>query len=133
MPPARKTIRRAVPGRRAASRLPFPASRVILADPLRTMPGREITLESASFLESPQRQSIAGASRAEIQQIIERFLTCAFDDLGKAPHLLDGDDMHAILGHLLPARFAKKDPSAAHVGEILRRYFDFLEGREILH
>ncbi|MFN0204934.1 MAG: SEC-C metal-binding domain-containing protein [Planctomycetota bacterium] len=92
---------------------------------------REITLDTAAFLESSHAR-VEGASSSDVQAVIERFLACVYDGLGKAPRLLDGDDLHGILGHLLPAQFAKKDPLAKWVGPALRKYFDFLEERAIL-
>lgn len=96
------------------------------------MPARETTLEVASFLESPVCQSMPEGARAAAGKILERFLGCCFDELGKAPRTLDGEDLHGILGHLLPGQFGKKDPIAEHVGEVLRAYLRFLEGRAIL-
>lgn len=69
---------------------------------------------------------------AGLRKIIESFLVCAFEGVGKAPRHLDGGDLHSILGHLLPSMFAKRDPLAAHVLPVLRSYLQFLEERAIL-
>ena len=96
------------------------------------MPEREIKLETAAFLDSPQAQSIRDVKRDDLRRIVDRFLACAFDELGVAPRLLDGEGMHAIVGHLLPARFAKKDPLGPSVVPVLRAYLEFLETNSIV-
>src|SRR3970040_1970743 len=89
------------------------------------MPEREIRLETAAFLDSPQAKSLR-LPREDLRRIADRFLACAYDELGVAPRHLDGQGMHTIVGHLLPARFARKDPLAAHAVEVLRGYLAFL-------
>jgi hypothetical protein len=96
------------------------------------MPEREIKLDAAAFLDSPQSRSIAGAKREDVRAIVDRFLACAYDELGVAPRLLDGEGMHAIVGHLLPARFARKDPLAPAVVPVLRSYVEFLEQNAVV-
>ena len=71
------------------------------------MPAREVTLESAAFLDSPEAKALTGVKPDDAKKIVDRFLACAFDDLGEAPRFLDGDSTHTIVGHLLPARFAR--------------------------
>jgi hypothetical protein len=96
------------------------------------MPEREIKLEAAAFLDSPQARAIAEPKRDDVRKIVDRFLACAFDELGVAPHLLDGQGMHGIVGHLLPARFSRKDPLAASVVPVLRAYVEFLEQNSVV-
>ncbi len=93
---------------------------------------REITLDTAAFLDSPQAGGIAGAKRAEVHAIADRFLACCYEQVGKAPRHLDGEDLHSIVGHLLPARLGRKDPLAAHVPVVLRAYLDFLGERAVV-
>lgn len=96
------------------------------------MSSREVTLDTASFLDSSASQSLAEPSREDQRKILERFLACAYEDLGVAPHKLDGEGMHAILGHLLPGRFARKDPLAAHVPAVLRAWLNHLEETKVV-
>jgi len=96
------------------------------------MPAREVTLESAAFLDSPEAKALTGVKPDDAKKIVDRFLACAFDDLGEAPRFLDGESTHTIVGHLLPARFARKEPLAAHALTVLRAYFDFLEKNAIV-
>jgi hypothetical protein len=90
------------------------------------MPEREVALEAASFLDSPQARTLAALKRADVRAILDRFLSCCYDEVGKAPRHLDGDDLREILGRLLPARLGRRDPLAAHVPAVLRAYLDFL-------
>lgn len=95
------------------------------------MPSREVTLEVAAFVES-QHALALGVDRSTVQAIAERFLGVCFEDLGKAPRHLDDQDLHVALGHQLPARFARKDPLAAQVPDVLRAYLAHLEERVVL-
>jgi hypothetical protein len=93
------------------------------------MPQREITLDTAAFLDSTQAQALAGVKREDAQKVCDRFLACCYDEVGKAPRHLDGDDLHGIVGHLLPGHFGRRDPLAAHVPAVLRAYLEFLGER----
>jgi hypothetical protein len=96
------------------------------------MPEREIKLESAAFLDSPQAHALRDVKREDVRKIVDRFLACAFDELGVKPRLLDGQGMHSIIGHLLPARFAKKDPLGPTVLPVMRAYLQFLEENAVV-
>jgi hypothetical protein len=89
------------------------------------MPTREIRLETAAFLDSPQARALS-APREDVRKITDAFLSCAYDEAGIAPRHLDGEHMHGIVGHMLPAHFGRKDPVAAHAIAVLRAYLDFL-------
>jgi len=91
------------------------------------MAEREIRLDTAAFLDSPAAQALSGVPREDQRTIVERFLACAYEELGVSPKLLDGDGMHTLVGHLLPARFQRKDPLAAQAVPVLRAYLSFLE------
>ena len=70
--------------------------------------------------------------REDTHKIADRFLACCYDEIAKAPRHLDGDDLHGIVGHLLPSRFGRKDPLAAHVPVVLRAYLEFLGERAMI-
>lgn len=96
-------------------------------------PAREIRLDCAAFLDAPHAAALPG-KRADVRAIVERYLACAYDELGKAPHLLEGDDLQEILSERLPAHFGKKDPLADAVEEVLGAYLAFLgEQAVVLH
>jgi hypothetical protein len=90
------------------------------------MAQREVTLDTAAFLDSAPSRNFT-LPRAQQKEIVERFLACCYDELGKAPRFLDGADVHEVVGHLLPAHFARKDPLAPQVAGVIASYFDFLE------
>jgi hypothetical protein len=70
--------------------------------------------------------------REDLRAIVDRFLTCAYDEIGVAPRLLDGEQMHGIVGHLLPAHFGRKDPLAVHAIDVIRAYVDFLQENSVV-
>jgi hypothetical protein len=96
------------------------------------MSSRETLLDTAAFLDSEQARALAELPRADVKKIVERFLTCAYDELGVAPKLLDGEGMHSLVGHLLPAHFERKDPLGPAVIGVLRAYLDFLERNAVV-
>ena len=95
------------------------------------MTDRKITLETAEFLDSPAAQA-TGVDRKDAREVLQRFLQCAYQGLGKAPHLLDGGDLGAILGQLLPEHFGRRDPLAAAVEPVLRTYLADLGERTLV-
>jgi hypothetical protein len=97
------------------------------------MADHEVVLETAAFLESaPSQALLTSVPRANQKSIVERFLQCAFEELGKAPRLLDGQEIHELVGHLLPARFARRDPLGGAVPEVLRAYLKSLGERQVV-
>jgi hypothetical protein len=94
-------------------------------------PEREIRLECAAFLDSARAARLA-VERADLRAIVERFLSCAYEELGKAPHLLEGDDLEQILRERLPAHFGKKDPLAERVEDVLAAFLAHLGERAVV-
>ena len=84
------------------------------------------TLEVAAFMDSPQAAKLQTLPAETVRKVVRAFLDVCYEDLGKEPRLLDGQDAHAALGHLLPGRFARRDPKAEHAPKILEAYLDFL-------
>ena len=95
------------------------------------MPAKEIALDVAAFLDSPPARAL-GVARDAQKTIAERFLGACYDEIGKAPRFLDGDDLHTALGHLLPGRFARADPLAEHVPAVLEAFFVHLETSQVV-
>jgi hypothetical protein len=95
------------------------------------MPEREIRLEAAAFLDSTQAKALTLKCQDQ-KKIVDRFLACAYDELGVAPPFLDGEGMHGIVGHLLPAHFGRKDPLGPEVVPVLRAYLAFLEENAVV-
>ena len=91
------------------------------------MPAKQVTLELASFLDSDQARILEGPTQDQVKRIAQIFLEVCYDGIGKAPHLLDGQDMHAAIGHLMPERFGLRDPVAEHVPLVMRAFLHHLE------
>ena len=89
-------------------------------------PAREVLLDTAAFLDSPEAERLS-VERDEVRKIVERFLACAYDELGKAPRLLEGDDLVEILEQRLPGHFGAGDPLAAAVPDVLQAWLAFQE------
>jgi hypothetical protein len=84
-----------------------------------------VLTDAAAFMDW-ERASLPGVPRADLSAVVQRFLAACYDDLGKAPRLVDGDDMASLLGEVLPRRFGVRDPLAAHVPDALALYLDWL-------
>ena len=93
------------------------------------MPKKEIALALAEFLDSDQARALE-VDGNDVRRVAGAFLTVCYDELAKQPRLLDGEDMHAALGHLLPSHLARKDPVAQYAPAILRAYLDHLEATQ---
>ena len=86
-----------------------------------------VALDLAEWLDSPRAGRLAGLDRAAERAALERFLSVAYDELGKAPRLLDDQELELLLRERLPARFGRKDPAIPHVAALLEAYLDHLE------
>jgi hypothetical protein len=84
-------------------------------------------LEVAAFLDSPEARALEGVDPKDVRRITLDFLEICRDELGKLPHLVDGQDVHAALGHAMPGRLKRKDPLAPHVPGIIEAYMKHLE------
>ena len=91
------------------------------------MPQKEVQLGVASFLDSPHAQALEALDSQDVKRIAGAFLSVCYDELGKAPNKLDGQDMHVALGHALPGRMKRKDPLAEHVPSVLSALVSHLE------
>ncbi len=96
------------------------------------MSSSRILLDAARFIDSPEALAIDAADTATIRTIAQRFLECAYEGVGKAPRLLDGDDLASILHEHLPARFGVRDEAAGAVPQVLAAYIDHLETAEVV-
>ncbi len=100
------------------------------SDRLSAMRNR-VALDIAAFLDSPQAGALAELGHEEVRKIVQHFVEACYDDLGKAPRFLDGQDLHEVLGHAMPGRFGRKDPLAQHVPTVLEAFIAYLEEAEI--
>lgn len=91
------------------------------------MSRQRIALDLSAFLDGPHAGRVPGLTREQERAALEQVLQAAYGDLGVAPHLLDGHQLHELLGHVLPGRFGRKDPAVPHVPALVARYLDHLE------
>lgn len=96
------------------------------------MSSKNVALDLASFLDSTHAAALTAPPRDDVRRIVERFLVASYDDAGIAPRLMDGHDMHGVLGHVLPGHFKLKDPLAEHVAPVLRAYIDHLVETQVV-
>jgi len=85
---------------------------------------KEIALELARFLDSPRSR---GAGAASARPVAEAFFRACYEDLGKRPHLLDGEDVALLMRELLPSRMGKGERLAEDVPAVLDGIVDHLE------
>lgn len=91
-----------------------------------------VILDAAAFVDSAHALRIDCASTADIRTIAQRFLAVCYDDLGKAPRRLHGDELHLALTQHLPRHFGKKDELAQAVPAVLAAYIDHLDDTGML-
>jgi hypothetical protein len=93
---------------------------------------RRALLDSAAFLDSLRGEPVGGAATADVRTIVQRFLAACYEDLGKAPRLVDGDELASLLTEILPRRFGVRDPLAAAAEDVLAAYLAFLNETEVV-
>jgi hypothetical protein len=89
------------------------------------MADKPILLEVAAFLDSDEARKLRAPPR-DVRRIAELFVAACYEGLGKAPWLLDGEDVRALLSQQLPARLQRADPLAEHVAPVLEAFFEHL-------
>jgi hypothetical protein len=78
------------------------------------------------FLAAPVLDGIEYVARADVRQVIERFLAaCA--ELALAPVDLRAADLRRLLEERLPARYAPGEKLGQRTIDVLRTYLAFLE------
>ena len=90
------------------------------------------SLDLAAFLDSDQARSLASVDRDHIRKLAELFLELCYDQLGKAPRFLQGEEVAHLLGEVLPTRIAPGEPLGGEVGVVLPAFFAFLEENEVV-
>jgi len=93
------------------------------------MSQKEIALELAAFVDSAQARALS-TPREAVRRIAEAVLTACYQDLGKKPRLLDGEDMTALLTHVLPGYV--RDRTAKEVPTVVAAWFEHLEATQVV-
>jgi hypothetical protein len=96
------------------------------------MAHRQIALDTAEFLDSPQARGVPGVAAKDLRKITEMLLAVCYDELGKVPRLLDGQDVEALLTRSLPAHFAAREPLAERVPALLAAFFAHLQATQVV-
>jgi hypothetical protein len=97
------------------------------------MSDRRVVLDAAAFLDAMRPDQLpAGAKAADVKTVLQRYLTACYVDSAKAPHLMDGDDVAAVLRESLPRHFGTRDPLATITGEVLSDYLGFLDEHRVV-
>ena len=96
------------------------------------MVSKQVALDTAAFLDSAQARGLAGVPRDDLRRVAEAFLEGCYDGVGKAPRLLDGDDLHTVVGHLMPARFARGEAVAERVPAVLEALVEHLDATQVV-
>ena len=91
-----------------------------------------VILDTAAFLDSEKAKRLVQGSKEELRSIVSRFLESCYMDLGKAPRLMDGDDLGLILRELLPRRYGVGDDLAGKTEAALSAYLAYLEGEQVV-
>jgi len=96
------------------------------------MASKEVSLHLAAFLYGPQVRALGESSRQHARQLAELLLSIAYEDLGKKPRLLDGEDVRAMFRVFLPGRLAPRDPRAAALPAVFEAFLEHLEANEVV-
>ena len=96
------------------------------------MPESRVILDAAAFMDSTHALGIDAACTDDIRTITQRFLAVCYDDLGKAPRQLQGDELLLALRQFLPRHFGKKEQLAQAVPSVLTAYIEHLDDTGIL-
>jgi hypothetical protein len=89
-----------------------------------------IALDLAAFLDSRHAGRTPGLARDAERAALETFLRAAYLELGKAPRLLDEQELSELLRRILPGRYGRHDAVIPHLVALLGRYYDHLEETE---
>lgn len=95
------------------------------------MTERRVLLDAAAFLDASEFE-VDGVSRDEVRTIVQRLLRSCYLDVGKAPRLMDDEDLGAVMAEHLPRRFGARDPLAPKCAEVLPRFFEHLLGHQVV-
>ncbi len=95
------------------------------------MADKQIALDLAAFLDSPFGRAIGGVPRGTSRELAELFFELCYDGLGKAPRLLDGEDVRELVISGLSSRLERRDARVEHVAEVLDALLDFVAATSV--
>lgn len=83
---------------------------------------KQVSLLVSDFLDSDEARKLRSASREEQQRIVTDFVELSYGAIGKEPRYLDAEDIRTLVGLRLPGRFARKDPLASRVPDVIEAF-----------
>jgi hypothetical protein len=95
------------------------------------MADKPVALEVAAFLDSAEARALELPPR-DLQRIAQILVSACYEGLGKAPWLIDGEDVRALLSRELPARLRAKDPLGEHVVPVLEAFLEHLTATRVV-
>ena len=96
------------------------------------MAHKQVALDVTAFLDSREARSLHGIKPEQLRRLAEIVIGLCYDDLGKSPRLIDGEDVRALLTRLIPARLGRRDALAPHVPAVVAAYLDHLEATQVV-
>ena len=96
------------------------------------MSPKRASLDLAAFLDSEQARSLTGPSRDQTRTIAEALLDICYDEFGKAPRFLQGEEVEQLVTQVLPTRFEPNSSAAENVPIVLPAFFEYLELNEVV-
>ena len=91
------------------------------------MTAPRVALDLAEWFDTGRAARIAGLSREQQRLVLQHVLEVSYEELGKAPRLLDDQEFSELLTRRLPARFGRRQPGLDAVPALLEAYLDHLE------
>ena len=96
------------------------------------MSTKRAALDLAAFLDSEQTRSLSSPARDHAREIAETLLNLCYDEFGKAPRFLQGEEVEQLVAQALPTRFEPNSAVAESVPAILTAFFEYLELNEVV-
>jgi hypothetical protein len=119
---ARRGLRR--PGRSGSRPRRIAGDSTVRLLPWEAMNEKQIALETAAFLDSDAARRCG--PRADAKRVVERYVEACYEGLGKAPWLVDGEDVRMLLVEQLPARMERADALAEIALDVIEAFYDHL-------
>ncbi len=84
---------------------------------------KQVALELTAFLDGPSARSLERELAGRLRPLAQTLLEACYDSAGKAPRLMDGQELEAALTLALPGRLSGRD-QAAPMRQVVEAYFE---------
>ncbi|MFT4539443.1 MAG: hypothetical protein ACI835_001890 [Planctomycetota bacterium] len=91
------------------------------------MSRKRVLLDSAEYLDSSDAAELQMQGLGDLRKQAELVFSICYEELGKRPERIDGQDMEAMLALHLPRRMKRRDPLAERMPDILGSILSHLE------